>query len=113
MNKFIPVACFYFTARNAAQAHRLEKDEDRMLLYSQTRADACTLEERNLKDTNVERRKLDCMAAVHQREAKENSKAAEMMVSSGILVKLVNCKDFFVEIVAACEFSSKSHFTIK
>lgn len=90
MSKFIPVACFYFTARSTAQAHRLEKDENHMLLYGRTRADARTLEKQNLMDTNVERRKLDCMAAVHQREAKENSEAAEMMVSSNILIKLVN-----------------------
>uniref|UniRef100_A0A3Q2ZLY6 Nephrocystin 4 n=1 Tax=Kryptolebias marmoratus TaxID=37003 RepID=A0A3Q2ZLY6_KRYMA len=74
-----PRNTFQPNARNAAQAHRLEKDEDRTLLYSRIRADASMPEERNLNNTNIERRKLDCMAAVHQREAKENSKAAEFI----------------------------------
>lgn len=82
MNKFTPLACLYFTARTTAQAHRLERDEDRTLLYSRIRADASMTGERNLKDTSIERQKLDCMAAVHQREARENMNAAEMSVSS-------------------------------
>ncbi|XP_013875853.1 nephrocystin-4 isoform X2 [Austrofundulus limnaeus] len=73
-----PRNTFQLSARTTAQAHRLEKDGDHTLLYSRIRADASMPGERNLKDTSIERRKLDCMAAVHQREAKDNSAATEI-----------------------------------
>ncbi|XP_042347315.1 nephrocystin-4 [Plectropomus leopardus] len=67
-------------ARNAAQAHRLEIDGNRVLLFRRgIRADTAVPGEHNLNDPDGGRRKLSCMAAVHQREAKEDAKEAEVM----------------------------------
>lgn len=75
-------ACFFFTARNAAQAHRLEIDGDRVPLFKRgIRADFMP-GGHNLNEPDSERRKLNCMAAVHQREGKEDAKAAKIMVRS-------------------------------
>ncbi|XP_068996767.1 nephrocystin-4 isoform X2 [Embiotoca jacksoni] len=72
-------ACFNFTARNAAQAHRLEMDGNRVSLFRRgIRADTIKPEEHNLKEADSGRRKLSCMAAVHQREGKEGAKAAKV-----------------------------------
>ncbi|KAK2851127.1 hypothetical protein Q5P01_007403 [Channa striata] len=66
-------------ARNAAQAHRLEKDGDRAPLPRRgIRADSVP-GERNLNEPDSERRKLSCMAAVRRREGKEDVKAAKVM----------------------------------
>ncbi|XP_041859708.1 nephrocystin-4 isoform X2 [Melanotaenia boesemani] len=61
--------------RNSAQVCRLDTDGDQMLLF---RADAITPKECNLHETDSVRRKLDCMAAVRQREAREGGKAAKV-----------------------------------
>lgn len=75
-------ACFSFTARNTAQADRLEIDEDRVPLSNhRIRADFMP-RGHNLNEPDSVRRKLTCMAAVHQREAKEDVKAAKIMVRS-------------------------------
>ncbi|XP_023120298.2 nephrocystin-4 isoform X2 [Amphiprion ocellaris] len=61
----------HLNARNTAQAHRLEIDGDRIPSFRHgIRADTIMPEERNL----CEHRKLSCMAAVHQREGKEDAK---------------------------------------
>lgn len=74
--------CFSFTVRNAAQAHRLEIDGDRGPLFKRgVRADFMP-EGHNLNEPDSERRKLNCMAAVHQREGKEDVKAAKILVRS-------------------------------
>ncbi|XP_035511725.1 nephrocystin-4 [Morone saxatilis] len=63
------------SSRNTAQAHRLEKDGDRVPLFRRgIRADAIVPGEHNLNEPDGGRRKLDCMAAVHQREGKEDAK---------------------------------------
>nr|XP_015822952.2 nephrocystin-4 isoform X2 [Nothobranchius furzeri] len=72
-----PRNIFQHNAGNTAQVHRLKMDEDHMRLYrDRIRADAVIPEELNL---NSQRRKLECMAAVRRREAKENSEAAESL----------------------------------
>ncbi|KAM4737861.1 nephrocystin-4 isoform 2-T2 [Anableps anableps] len=64
-------------ARNTAQEHRL--GGDRVLLNrNRIRAHNITPEVQNL-NTDSRRRKLDCMAAVHRLEAKENTKEANVM----------------------------------
>ncbi|XP_037629345.1 nephrocystin-4 [Sebastes umbrosus] len=66
-------------ARNAAQAHRLEIDEDRVPLFRRgIRADAILPGEHNLNEADGGRRKLSCMAAVHHREGKEDAKEAKV-----------------------------------
>ncbi|XP_019944234.2 nephrocystin-4 isoform X2 [Paralichthys olivaceus] len=66
-------------ARNSAQAHRLEIDGDRVPLYRhRIRPDSVMPGELKLNEPDGGRRKLDCMAAVHQREAKEGVKAANV-----------------------------------
>lgn len=76
-------ACFSFTARNTAQAHRLEIDGDRVPLFRHgIRADTIMPREQNLNEPDGGRRKLSCMAAVHQREGKEDAKAAKMVRSN-------------------------------
>ncbi|XP_059189932.1 nephrocystin-4 [Centropristis striata] len=63
-------------ARNAAQAHRLEMDGDRTPLFRHgIRAGTG---EHNLNEPDGGRRKLSCMAAVHQREGKEDAKEAKV-----------------------------------
>lgn len=75
-------ACFSFAARNTAQAHRLEIDGDPVPLFKHgIRADFVP-GGHNLNEADSERRKLNCMAAVHQREGKEDVKAAKIMVRS-------------------------------
>uniref|UniRef100_A0A1A8R147 Nephronophthisis 4 n=1 Tax=Nothobranchius rachovii TaxID=451742 RepID=A0A1A8R147_9TELE len=72
-----PRNVFQLNAGNTAQVHRLKMDEDHTRLYrDRIRADAVIPEEPNL---NSQRRKLECMAAVRRREAKENSEAAESL----------------------------------
>ncbi|KAM9752077.1 nephrocystin-4 isoform 2-T2 [Menidia menidia] len=61
-------------ARNSAQVCRLDTSWDQTPPF---RLDAITPNERSLGDSNSERRKLDCMAAVRQREAMEAAKAAK------------------------------------
>ncbi|XP_047466710.1 nephrocystin-4-like isoform X2 [Mugil cephalus] len=71
---------YSLNARNTAQAHRLEIDGDQKPLFrSGIRADSIVPEERNLKEPDSGRRKLLCMAAVHQREGREDAKAAKAM----------------------------------
>nr|XP_019944234.1 PREDICTED: nephrocystin-4 isoform X1 [Paralichthys olivaceus] len=66
-------------ARNSAQAHRLEIDGDRVPLYRhRIRPDSVMPGELKLNEPDGGRRKLDCMATVHQREAKEGVKAANV-----------------------------------
>ena len=74
------VACFSFTARNTAQAHRLEIDVPSFRLG--IRADNIAPGEHRLNEPDGERRKLSCMAAVHQRESKGDAKAAKVTVRS-------------------------------
>ncbi|KAM4562311.1 nephrocystin-4 [Odontesthes bonariensis] len=62
-------------ARNTAQAYRLDTGGGRMALL---RPDTVTPKERNLNDSDSERRKLNSMAAVRQREAMEGAKAAKL-----------------------------------
>ncbi|XP_044066903.1 nephrocystin-4 isoform X1 [Siniperca chuatsi] len=65
-------------ARNTAQAHRLEIDGDRVPLFKRgIRADTIMPGERNLNEPDGGRRKLNCMAAVHQREGKKDDEAAK------------------------------------
>lgn len=45
-------------------------------------ADTVVLGEHGLNEPDGERRKLDCMAAVHQREGKEDAKATKITVRS-------------------------------
>ncbi|XP_041655501.1 nephrocystin-4 [Cheilinus undulatus] len=67
-------------ARNAAQAHRLEMDGDRVPLYKRgIRADIIMPGEHNLNEPDSGTRKLNCMAAVHQREGRKDAKATEVM----------------------------------
>ncbi len=68
--------CFFFTVRNAAQAHRLQIDGDRVPSFRRgMRADTIVPGERSLNEPDSVRRKLDRMAAVHKREGKEDAKA--------------------------------------
>lgn len=77
------VVCFCFTARNAAQARRLEIDGHRELWFRHgIRADTAVPGQRSINEPDGERRKLDCMAAVHRREGKEDAKAAKVTVRS-------------------------------
>nr|XP_046253465.1 nephrocystin-4 [Scatophagus argus] len=65
-------------ARNTAQAHRLKIDGDRRLSFGcGIRADTIVPGEHSLNEPDGGRRKLDCMAAVHQREGREDGKAAK------------------------------------
>ncbi|XP_008278421.1 nephrocystin-4 [Stegastes partitus] len=65
-------------ARNAAQAHRLETDGDRLPSFRRgIRADAIAPGE-----PDSGRRKLSCMAAVHQREGKEDARTAKVTETS-------------------------------
>uniref|UniRef100_A0A665TCW4 Nephrocystin 4 n=2 Tax=Echeneis naucrates TaxID=173247 RepID=A0A665TCW4_ECHNA len=67
-------------ARNTAQARRLEIDEDRVPLFRHgIRPENKMPGEHGLNDPDGDRRKLDCMAAVHQRESKEGAKAVKVM----------------------------------
>ncbi|XP_034552451.1 nephrocystin-4 [Notolabrus celidotus] len=67
-------------ARNTAQAHRLEIDGDRVPLHKHgIRGNIIMPREHNLNETDGASRKLDCMAAVHHREGKEDAKAAKVM----------------------------------
>ncbi|TDH10839.1 hypothetical protein EPR50_G00079340 [Perca flavescens] len=67
------------SARNAAQAHRLEIDGDRVPLFRRgVRADTIVAGELKLNEPDGGRRKLNCMAAVHQREGREDAKKAEV-----------------------------------
>lgn len=76
-------ACFSFAARNTSQAHRLEMDGDRGLLFRhRIRPDSIMPGEHNLNEPDGGRRKFSCMATVHQREGKESVKAAKVMVRS-------------------------------
>lgn len=69
--------------RNTAQAHRLEKDGDCELRFRRgIRADTAMPGEHGVKEPDGERRKLDCMAAVHRREGKEDAKADKVTVRS-------------------------------
>ncbi|XP_069383220.1 nephrocystin-4 isoform X3 [Paralichthys olivaceus] len=75
-------------ARNSAQAHRLEIDGDRVPLYRhRIRPDSVMPGELKLNEPDGGRRKLDCMAAVHQREAKEGVKAANVTTSEAHLAR--------------------------
>lgn len=77
------VACFSFTARNTAQACRLEIDGEHVPSFRRgIGADTMVPGEHNLNEPDSGQRKLNCMAAVHQREGKEDAKAAKVMVSS-------------------------------
>ncbi|KAI3357106.1 hypothetical protein L3Q82_015577 [Scortum barcoo] len=67
------------SSRNVAQAHRLEIDGDRVpLLRRDIGADTVMSREHNLNEPDGGRRKLSCMAAVHQREGKKDVKAAKI-----------------------------------
>ncbi|XP_040008385.1 nephrocystin-4 isoform X2 [Xiphias gladius] len=67
-------------ARNTSQAHRLEMDGDRGLLFRhRIRPDSIMPGEHNLNEPDGGRRKFSCMATVHQREGKESVKAAKVM----------------------------------
>nr|XP_019944235.1 PREDICTED: nephrocystin-4 isoform X2 [Paralichthys olivaceus] len=75
-------------ARNSAQAHRLEIDGDRVPLYRhRIRPDSVMPGELKLNEPDGGRRKLDCMATVHQREAKEGVKAANVTTSEAHLAR--------------------------
>ena len=75
--------CLSSAARNTAQAHRLEMDGDHVPLYRhRIRPDSLTPGGLNLNEPNGGRRKLDCMAAVRQREAQEGGQAANVTVRS-------------------------------
>ncbi|KAM9350369.1 nephrocystin-4 [Symphorus nematophorus] len=63
-------------ARNTAQAHRLEIDVPSF--RHGIRADTIMPGEHRLNEPDGGRRKLSCMAAVHQREGKEDAKAAKV-----------------------------------
>lgn len=77
------VVCFCFPVRNAAQAHRLNIDGDCEPWYRHgIRADTLVPGEHSIKEPDGERRKLDCMAAVHCREGMEEAKAAKVKVRS-------------------------------
>ncbi|XP_029292047.1 nephrocystin-4 isoform X2 [Cottoperca gobio] len=66
-------------ARNAAQAHRLEMDGGGVPLFRRgIGTDTIVPAERGLNQPDGGRRKLDCMAAVHQREGKEHAKESEV-----------------------------------
>ncbi|KAJ4934895.1 hypothetical protein JOQ06_007676, partial [Pogonophryne albipinna] len=61
-------------ARNAAQAHRLEMDGDSGPLFGRgIGSDSFVPADHNLSEADGVRRKLDCMAAVHQQEGKEEA----------------------------------------
>ncbi|XP_053173093.1 nephrocystin-4 [Scomber japonicus] len=65
-------------ARNAAQAQRLHRDEAYMpLLRRGIKADTITPAEHVLNEPDGGRRKLNRMAAVHQREGKESPKVTD------------------------------------
>ncbi|CAK6954991.1 nephrocystin-4 [Scomber scombrus] len=66
-------------ARNAAQAQRLHRDESYVPLSRRgIRADTITPAEHVLNEPDGGRRKLNRMAAVHQREGKEDVKAPKV-----------------------------------
>ncbi|XP_045912441.1 nephrocystin-4 isoform X1 [Micropterus dolomieu] len=66
-------------ARNTAQAHKRETDGDHMPPFRRgVRAGTIIPGEHNLNEVEGGRRKLSCMAAVHQREGKEDAKAAKV-----------------------------------
>ncbi|XP_040922087.1 nephrocystin-4 [Toxotes jaculatrix] len=66
-------------ARNTAQAHRLDLDGDRGLLFRHRirQPDNIIPGELKLNEPDGGRRKFDCMAAVHRREGKEGVRAAK------------------------------------
>lgn len=65
--------------RNTAPADRLQINEDRMPLFRRgIRADKIMPKEHNLNEPDDGHRKLKCMAAVHEREAREDVKAAKV-----------------------------------
>lgn len=75
------VACLSFAATNTAQAQRLEID--RMPSFRRgIRADTVVPGEHSLNGPDDERHKLNCMAAVRQREGKEDVKASKVTVRS-------------------------------
>lgn len=81
-------ACFSFTARNTAQAHKREIDGDHMPPFRRgVRAGTIIPGEHNLNEVDGGRRKLSCMAAVHQREGKEDAKAAKVTVRSNFALE--------------------------
>lgn len=81
-------ACFSFTARNAAQAHRLELDGHRAASFRRgIRADIVMPGEHNLNEPDGGHRKLNCMAAVHRREGKEDAKTAKVTVRSSFALE--------------------------
>ncbi|XP_044207791.1 nephrocystin-4 isoform X2 [Thunnus albacares] len=66
-------------ARNAAQAQRLQIDQAHMPPFRRgIRADTIMPAEHNLNEPDGGRHKLNCMAAVHQREGKEDAKATKV-----------------------------------
>nr|XP_020468219.1 nephrocystin-4 [Monopterus albus] len=66
---------FQLNARNTAQPHRLEIDEDRMPLFRRGIRVDTVPGEHNLNEPDAMHHKLSCMTAVHQREGKEGVKA--------------------------------------
>lgn len=76
-------ACFSLAARNTAgaDAQRLQVDEEHVPSFRhRIRADTVMSGKHNLNQPDSERRKLNCMAAVHQREGKEESRATKVTV---------------------------------
>ncbi|TMS16244.1 Nephrocystin-4 [Larimichthys crocea] len=66
-------------ARNTAQACRLEIDGEHVPSFRRgIGADTIVPGEHNLNEPDSGQRKLNCMAAVHQREGKEDAKAAKV-----------------------------------
>lgn len=77
------VVCLCFAARNTAQVHSVEMKEQHELRFRRgIRADNVAARERGINEPNGERRKLDCMAAVHRREGKGD--AATVTVRSNV-----------------------------
>lgn len=71
------VVCLCFAARNTAQAHSLEMKEEHELRFRHgIRADNVAAREHGINELDGERRKLDCMAAVHRREGKGDAASA-------------------------------------
>ncbi|KAG8002845.1 Nephrocystin-4 [Nibea albiflora] len=67
------------TARNTAQACRLEIDGEHVPSFRRgIGADTMVPGEHSLNDPDGGQRKLNCMAAVYQREGKEDAKAAKL-----------------------------------
>ncbi|XP_061592666.1 nephrocystin-4 isoform X1 [Cololabis saira] len=76
-----PRNILHLNARNTAHADRLGMDSGpTSSLRSRVTAETITPRDRNPNQLDSGRRKLDCMAAVHQREAREDAKAAKVVV---------------------------------